>query len=389
MHLMIILDGFGYEVVKRYKDNGGFKDFHEPSKVVAPFPTLTDLCIQDLLQGETCDGLESVYFDRQKGRMAGNTLSYLQFKNQPYSKILEFRSSSILDGLSYLAPWVTFDLELMTLKRQFLDSTCDTFRAYLISTAGISTKYATDGQMECLKRLDDFLVEAKAQLNGSLMVTLMSDHGHSYCASRRSPIEKVLKVKGWKFSNTLKGAKDLVYTSFGLVNYASFATLNPRTLAVDLHAMPGVEITSYLDGKILVVLGQNGSEAHIERRGRSSSYESISGDPLRLKPVLTGLQNQNGFFDDDEVMTATINHIYPAPLERLWRAQHDLVKNPEDVIASLGNEWHSGSALLNTFATVKSTHGSLNRTNSLAFVMSTQVVFPEVLRSREVMNYLH
>lgn len=388
MHLIIILDGFGYEVVKRHKDAGGFKGFHEPSKVVAPYPTLTDLCIQDLLQGEPCEGMEAVYYDKEKGRLAGNTLSYLQFKNQPYSKILDFRSPSIIDAICYVAPWMAFEMELRALKKQLRNSRRESFKAYLVSTAGISTKYAAEGQTECLKRLDEYLQELKAQTNGSLMVTLLSDHGHSYYASNRSPIVKILNGKGWRFTNTLSTNKDAVYLSFGLVNYASFATLDAPRLAKDLMTAPGVELVSHVDGDSLVVLGTDGSSARIRRSGNTCSYEPVSGDPLGLSTALAGMENHGGFYADDDVQARTIDHKYPSAPERLWRAHFGLVKHPPDVIASLGNEWHSGSALLNAFATVKSTHGSLNRTNSLTFAMSTEFGLPPSIRSREVLDHL-
>ncbi|MFA5185462.1 MAG: hypothetical protein WC551_03165 [Patescibacteria group bacterium] len=388
MHLIIILDGFGYDVVKRHKDSGGFKDFNEPSKVVAPYPTLTDLCIQDLLQGESCEGMEAVYYDKEKGKMAGSTLSYLQFKNQPYSKILDFRSPSVIDAICYVAPWMAFEVELKALKKQLLNSKRESFKAYLVSTAGISTKYAAEGQTECLTRLDTFLRDLKAQISGSLMITLLSDHGHSYYASKLSPIKKLLKSKGWNFPKSLSGHKDAVHLSFGLVNYASFATLDAPQLAKDLATIPGVELSSYVEADSVNVFGANGSTARIRRSGQACSYETLDGDPLDLDPILKNIANQDGFYRDEDVQAVTVNRPYPSALERLWRAHFGLVKHPPDVIASLGNEWHSGSGLLNVFATVNSTHGSLNRTNSVTFAMSTKAAIPPVLRSREVMDFL-
>lgn len=388
MHLIVILDGFGYEVAKRHKDSGGFKDFHEPSKLIAPYPTLTDLCIQDLLQGERCEGMEAVYFDKKKGKIVGDTLSYLQYKNQPYSKILEFRSPSSIDGFSYIAPWLAFELELNSLKRQIQKKGGGIFRAYLISTAGISTKYAADGQLKCLKRLEIFLSEIKAHTSDALMITLLSDHGHSYYASRLAPIKNTLITKGWNFSRRLTTKDDVVQLSFGLVNYASFATLDAPRLANDLARISGVEIVSYKMLDSVIVLGPNDSSARINRATNACSYEPLSGDPLGLSRILRSIESCDGFYDDNAVQMATIDHVYPSAPERLWRAHFGLVNNPPDVIASLGKEWHSGSRLLNFFATVESTHGSLNRTNSQAFAISTTKELPTAIRSREIMDFL-
>ncbi len=48
-HLVVVLDGFGYHVVKDYYDSGGLRMFYPPSRVIAPYPTLTDLAMEDLL----------------------------------------------------------------------------------------------------------------------------------------------------------------------------------------------------------------------------------------------------------------------------------------------------------------------------------------------------
>ena len=48
-HLVIILDGFDYETLSAFYRAGGLRVFHPPSRVVAPYPGLTDLCMEDIL----------------------------------------------------------------------------------------------------------------------------------------------------------------------------------------------------------------------------------------------------------------------------------------------------------------------------------------------------
>jgi len=74
----------------------------------------------------------------------------------------------------------------------------------------------------------------------------------------------------------------------------------------------------------------------------------------------------------------------PSPLERLWRAQFALVENPSDVIVSLEDGYCSGLKLFIHVVKIVSTHGSLNRTNSTAFIMSTAGPLSPVMRSTDI-----
>ncbi len=66
-HLVIILDGFGYDVVKDYYDKGSLRMFHPPSRVIAPYPTLTDVSMEDILGYIPCQGFEAMYYNRKAG----------------------------------------------------------------------------------------------------------------------------------------------------------------------------------------------------------------------------------------------------------------------------------------------------------------------------------
>ncbi|MCD6303791.1 MAG: hypothetical protein J7M21_02375, partial [Planctomycetes bacterium] len=59
-------------------------------------------------------------------------------------------------------------------------------------------------------------------------------------------------------------------------------------------------------------------------------------------------------------------------------------EDPADVIASLADGYYSGSRGFSAFAKVASTHGSLNRRNSTAFIMSTAGPLPPVMHSRDI-----
>jgi len=388
-HLVIILDGFGYELVKQYYNAGGLRMFHRPSRVIAPYPTLTDVCMEDILGYIPCRGFEALYFDRLANKLTGGAGDYLAGKSAPYNRLLHYRADLIWDAIGYIAPWKTFGKEVNDAKRVFDKAETQEMLAYFVSSAGVSTTAGAAGQRKCLGRIEQLVNQVIWQTRGLTKVTLLADHGHSYTPAERIPLERHLRKKGWHLRKSLRGPDDVVYVRFGLETYASFATNRPAALAGDLIVCEGVELASYADGDNVVVLAPNGARAVINCKAGRYRYKPSAGDPLKLKPVLGDLQSdKEGYYDAEQLVRATVTHVYPAPLQRLWRAHFALVENAPDVIISLEDRFYSGSKSFAGSVDVASTHGSLNYSNSATFIMSTAGALPAAMRSADIPGYM-
>src|SRR5262249_41635202 len=154
--------------------------------------------------------------------------------------------------------------------------------------------------------------------------------------------------------------------------------------------MRGVELSCYLvhnprvdaategDGSaddVIVVLARDG-EAVIRRGPRGLQYEASRGDPLKLNPILahvrdTARLDDSGMPADRALFEDTVEHVYPDPLHRLWRAFHGLLAYPPDVLVSLSDGWFAGSADLAKVLQMAAVHGNLNQRGSTGFVMTT------------------
>lgn len=384
-HLLIILDGFGYDFVKRHYDAGGLRMFHPPSRVVAPYPTLTDMCMEDILGYIPCRAFEAKYFDPRANKLRGGSWDYIAGRNQPYNRLLHYRANLIWDAIGYIAPRRVFRKEVNDAVRVFNKSSSREIRAYFVSSAGISTQDGEIGQERALRLIERLVNQVLWQTRGLTKVTLLSDHGHSYTPATRIPLDDHLAARGWRLSNSLRSPRDVVCIRFGLETYASFCTRRPDELAEDLVACQGVELASFPEKDRVVVLAPGGARAAISQRAGRYKYQALQGDPLRLKEVLASLQGDSeGFYGADELLSATGTHVYPAPLERLWRAHFGLVENTPDVIASLEDRYYFGSQAFAGAVKVASTHGGLNYRNSVTFIMSTAGPLPALMRSSDI-----
>lgn len=384
-HLVIFLDGFGYDVVRSYWAEGGLRLFPAPSRVIAPYPAMTDLCLQSALGLERCRAFEAAGFDPAANRPEGGVLDYVKGLNQPYNRVLDYRRSPLLDGFTYLLPWCAFKSESGRCIRRFLDTRRDAFFAYLVSSAGMSTRQGAEGQRRCLRRLEKLLYAVVRETGGRCTLTLLSDHGHTCTPARPAALDACLKRKGWRMRDRLEGDRDVVSPRLGLVTYAGFWARRPAELALDLAGCDAVELVSFAEDGAVTVMDARGGRARVEHREGRFAYRRLSGDPLGLEQVLAGLEpDTRGFYDDGDLFRATAAHPWPDPLRRLWRAHFEIVEKPPDVVVSLKNEWYAGSGFLSRLVSIRSTHGGLNYANSAAFVFSTAGPLPENLRTGDL-----
>ncbi len=385
-HLVLILDGFPHELLAEFYQAGHLRIMHPPSLVIAPYPGLTDLCMEDILGYIPTPGFEGKYYNKRENKLVGGVQAYLHGNNKAYNQLLDYRVNLLLDGAGYVWPFFVFERELRSAKKNFDERTGREFIAYFASSAGVGTRGGRAGQWEALLMVERLVNQVLWESNGLCKVTLLSDHGHSHQPGKEAPIQPHLEARGWRVRDRLAGPDDVVYIRFGLETYASFYARDPARLAEDLSACQGVQITSYIADGTVHVLGPEGSRALVGRtEGGNYTYRPLKGDPLELAGVLAKLTPRpDGGYDPDEMLAASARHVYPIPLQRLWRAHTTLAQNPPDVIVSLADDYYSGSKAFASIVDVVSTHGGLNFANSSAFAMSSAGPIQSPIRSRQV-----
>ncbi len=416
-HLIIILDSVPFDMVRNCWNRGRFRHFHPPSRVISPFPVMTDMCLADFFGVSPSRAVESQYYDGRRLNTGYGT--YAREENSHWLSKVDYHLNFAAHSLAYFWPDAWFDHELRRIQDQFIergresfsppriamdqkgpsganktpDPLRQSFIGYVVGTSALGAQMGRDGHQAGLVRLDRFCQWMIHRARGRLHITLLSDHGHKLRRSRSIELEEVLERCGYRVRKRLQRDEDVVIPAFGNVTCAAIHTKQPAAVASDLSGVEGVELAFYRDenGDIMVI--SRDGRARISRREDRYRYQTVLGDPLRLLPILDELARRGevdpeGFVDDGILFKATADHEYPDALHRLWRAFHSLVEYTPDVLLSLEDGYHWGSEFMAKLVPLRAAHGGLNRFSSSGFVMTTVGRVDPVIRMEDLRGAL-
>ena len=391
--LYILLDGVPYQMIADMYDQGHFRLFHRPSRLISTFPSMTDVAFAEAFDLSPVLAYEAGYYDRADAKLHDGNRVYLSGKNEPWNQRLDYRSRMWMDAVAYVWPKWWLDHELRAILSKYRKSDNKRIAGYSVSSTCLGTSQGAEGYRQVLRQLEQICQAVMFASKGKLKITVFSDHGHNLIASKPLPLKALLKKSGFRVVSKLKGPKDVVVPQFGLVTYASIDTFSPAEVASAVVQMQGINLAMYkLEQDNVVVLDRSG-KALISRQGSRYRYRCIHGDPLKLSPVLgrlreSGLLDEQGYAHDADWFVATAGHEYPDGLARIWRAFHSLVQNTPAVVVTARDGWYCGKGKFDFFVDVASTHGSLNYINSVTCAMTTAGPLPRDLRLAELFKAL-
>ena len=119
-HIIICVDGVGFATIQKMRAEGRFKAFRDPARMIAPFPSLTNVSIARILEpagAEEPIGYEEDYFDVAANKMRGSLLDRFnqsKFIHSSYRELFDYHPSAIKSGLGYALPPFSTYIESMT-----------------------------------------------------------------------------------------------------------------------------------------------------------------------------------------------------------------------------------------------------------------------------------
>jgi len=391
-HLVLAMDGVPYELVEQLYVDGYFRLFYPPQRVISTFPAMTDLAFWRIFDGKPPVSYQAKHFDRDQNRIISGNEIYLSGEAADWSGKLDYRCSFQWDPWAYVLPEMVFEHEMKEIDEVFRSADCGTRIAYSVATAGLGTRGGREAILQYLKQIDQFCEQMVYEKKGRVKITLLADHGHNMFGRERITFQDTLEKAGYRLHDRLEKPNDVVTIDYGLVTYAEFHTNDPAGVAAAILNDPATTVACYPQGDLIVAQTIDG-KALIRRNEQGRfRYEMQYGDPLALKPILETLQKNghidaDGFIDDRAMFEATVTHMYPDPLHRIWFGFHGLVLKPADLLVCLKDGYVYGSEFFSVaIGGATSTHGSLNRINSPPCLMTMLGPLPEPMRIDDVMG---
>ncbi|HYE65265.1 MAG TPA: hypothetical protein VD966_06765 [Pyrinomonadaceae bacterium] len=399
-HLIICIDGVGFSTIEKMRAEGRFRLFREPSRMISPFPTLTNVSMTEVLEpvgAAESAGYEDSYFDVEKNRMRGGLLDRFnnkRFIKRTFRELFDYHPSAIKSGLGYAVPPLSTYLEALSdlsrMRQKLRASREAVFFAYIGSTDTLAHLGGERLLRSFLASLDESVSEIVRESKGSLQVTIFSDHGNHFMGYRRVSLKSALRQAGMKLESRLRDERSVVLPQFGLIGCAVLFTkeANEPRLAEVVSKVRGVDFAAYESGGIVQIVAASGT-ATIERRAERFRYRALKGDPLGLIPnvrqlTAAGKADADGFISDDDWFEATRDGARPDAVSRIYQGATEHVRNRANVIVNFEDGYYTGSFMLDVFAILQATHGNLGREQSFGFVMSSARAVPSYLRAEDV-----
>ena len=406
--LLLCLDGVPCELVKAAKHRGLFDAFGSPTRLLSPFPTLTNVALSAMFGASPPQGYESLYFDKAAREFRGGIKKYVGRRTpdkipSSYMDYLDYQEPLECEFLVYVAPEKVWRADMQRFHDRFCAAPQDRdYFAFLKGTDGLMHIRGPERLSAALESLNRILIDIQAYCGRETEIVLFSDHGMNLYENRRVHLQTHLRRQGFKMRSKFEGnaRRSLAVPAFGLCGYAALYCGDPELIpevAASVTELEGVDFSIYADGAAVIVKGQGGG-AVVEVKAKADKkfyrYDPVSGDPLKLDAVVQSLRKagkieQDGFASDQAWLEATTNHVYPDVLANLHSSLHtNRVQQTADVLISFHDGYYFGWSPFGRIVRLAATHGNALSPSSTAFLMSTHRQLPEYVRADDANGLL-
>ncbi len=375
--LVLAIDGVPYDLFAELQREGHFAAFRPAARMVAPFPSLSDVSFAAIGGSAPPAGYQVMRFDPDRNKVVGNTLFSLSSKAHPNIPADSSEHNSWHRMIGYVAAYHVATYDLHRIGAELLASQKPTFVAYLEQSDAVMHVEGRAGGTRLLLELDRFLqqlqTEVRARSGRGLMVDIVSDHGSTMQRGRNVAIESELRRCGNERRSRIDNDRQVAFSYAGIIGAVAI-TARPAQVdpvAACLAPVDGVDLVAVDHGDhVLVLAGADAAEVRLAPGPEEAYlYRALHGDPLGLAAGRTGERR----LVERELFRATIDAPRPDPLRRLWRAFHGAVEQPTPILVSLADGREAGNETVRALAQLRGragTHGSMTRLASLGVIAS-------------------
>lgn len=351
--LVLAIDGIPYDLFAGLQAEGLFRAVFPASRMLAPFPSLTDVGFTAILRAAPSVAYEDKYYDRGAGEVRGGLGQRIAGDYRslaPFHEVLDWEQPSTWGGFVYLAPGRVAEADLVRAAEFIRESADPELVVYLGSTDGLGHEEGREALRIHLRRIDEILEGLLVEGIGERRIVLVSDHGMSAGGSRRFDLERALEASGYDLADRIEERNDVVVPAYGLIGSIQLYTVcgEEEGVARAIVSAEGADFAAWLDGDRVRALDRAGSADPLDRP--AVSYPDL---PRR---VAEGLR-------------------YPTP-------------HPANVFVSLAPGFHYGLAFFEPFVSLAGTHGSARYEQSVGFLASNVERTPPWVEASNVYPHL-
>jgi hypothetical protein len=372
--LLLCLDGVPHKLIEAARHRGLFDGFGPPTRLLSPFPTMTNVALSAMFGATPPAGYESLYFDRSAGELRGGIKKYLGRRTpdkipSSYMDDLDYQEPLPFEFLIYVAPETVWRTDMQKFRERFRAAPANRdYFAFLKATDGLLHSQGPARLNVALESLDKILREIRSYCGSETEIVMFSDHGMNLEENRRVPLQSGLKRRGF----------EVVIPAFGLCSYIAVYCRDDQRIPEVARAsaeIKGVDFAVYKDSEQVVVESDRG-QARIESRAEGLQYVTATGDPLELGGL------GHGFKTDKEWFAETAGHKYPDAIPNIYKSLFTpRVQHTADILISLKDGYYYGWSPFGRFVRLYATHGNALQSSSNAFLMSTHREFPQYVRA--------
>src|ERR671918_1162103 len=207
--LLLGLDGVPHTLIEQAKERGLFDSFEPPTRLLSPFPTMTNVALSAMLGATPPAGYESLYFDRKAGELRGGIRKYVGRRTpdkvpSSYMDELDYQEPLMFEFLIYVAPEKVWRTDMQRFREKFRAAPQNRdFFAFLKATDGLLHAQGPERLSVALESLDKILTEIRNYCGNETEIVMFSDHGMNLEENRRTPLTSELQRRGFKVGSRL------------------------------------------------------------------------------------------------------------------------------------------------------------------------------------------
>ncbi|MGB8506916.1 MAG: alkaline phosphatase family protein, partial [Pyrinomonadaceae bacterium] len=262
--LLLCLDGVPFELITAAQSRGLFDDFQEASRLLSPFPTLTNVALAQMFAASAPQGYESLYFDRDARELRGGVRKYIGRRTpdklpSSYMDELDYQEPLPFEFLVYVAPETIWRADMRRFSERFLNAPpARDFFAFLKGTDGLLHIRGPERLSFALRSLDGILRGIREVCGDETEIVLFSDHGMNLVENRRVHLQTHLRRHGFEVVSRMRQERRAPHQrqrvaapAFGLCGYAALYCgdeTDAGNLAAALAELDGVDFSVRRDG---------------------------------------------------------------------------------------------------------------------------------------------